>query len=236
MLKLIALGLASIVAIGCILVSPNISLGVEGGPASILPARFVPPNIKPFDQKATDYSMPLDSIRRIYCGDFVGTGEVVNGNTFLTASHVVTDDNGINRTCFVNGSPAKIVYNNRALDYAIIVGDTEDLKRIPINCFGFNSNQPYLMIGYPKGDDFSVQAVIATDMFVNTYDKEDHKPLTHTRALVGKPAIPGMSGGPVFDLNGELVGTILAVRGDGVSLSRELKDTVLCSDQKQKTS
>lgn len=232
MLKVLGLGLISLAAVGYILATPNFTIPQEGSRASVLPAKFVPPAIKPFDDPATDYSMPLDSIKRIYCGDSVGTAEVINGNTFLTASHVVTGDNGLNQTCFINGSPAKIVYNNVALDYAIVYGDSGDLGRIPINCFGFNAGQPYMMIGYAKGTDFSVQIVVATGDFTNTFDSKSHSPLTHTRVLVGKKAIPGMSGGTIFDLNGELVGTILAYRENGDSLSRELKDTALCSEKK----
>jgi S1-C subfamily serine protease len=54
--------------------------------------------------------------------------------------------------------------------------------------------------------------------------------VTGKRVLIGEyNYIPGMSGGPVLDELGQVVGTVNAyIPGTPISLSREMRDTSVC--------
>jgi S1-C subfamily serine protease len=205
--------------------------------AERITAKPVPaPAPRTYTVPTSPYTVPLDSIIRIQCGQWSGTAEVIDGGTLLTASHVVAG----NKQCtFVDAGVTRVMvvaYNNVKLDYAVLHTVTGKRKRIPINCNGFVTGQPYIAVGYAHGRDFAVQAAVAENGYSDSRDPKSGLEFNHTRALRGvtdgRPAaIPGMSGGPIFNLYGEIVGTTIASPKDDRDphiLARELKDTYLC--------
>jgi S1-C subfamily serine protease len=195
-----------------------------------------PSLVEPRDVPASDYSIPLDSIVRIRCGNSRGTAEVINGNVLLTASHVVKG-----RDCVIDdGSeePARLVYDRPDMDYAILYANTGDRRRIPINCGGFITGDIYFMVGFAGGIDFVVQIAEATGEFANRRDYKSGQPFHHVRTLRGvvthrASAIGGMSGGPVFNRFGEMVGIIVASPTDKTkpeAYVRELRHTFICQE------
>jgi S1-C subfamily serine protease len=196
---------------------------------------------KPYRVPKTNVTVPLGSIVRIRCdtdaGGHLGTASVIDGNTLLSASHVV---NGAPACTIYDGSNevALVVYDRNDLDYAVLFSDTGQRERLPINCDGFITGQNYMMIGYAKGGRLVIQSVVATADFTDRQDPKTGQPFKHVRSLRGvvgdRPsAIVGMSGGPILNTRGEIVGTTVAGRSNSsLGYSRELKDTYLCEDEK----
>lgn len=178
------------------------------------------------DTKPSTYTVNLNSIYRVQCGNHLGTAEVIDGNTLITASHVV----GGEKTCWHNKQPVKVVYDNRAWDFAVLSFPTEGRQRFPYSCDGFVDGKTYLIVGWAEGTDFAVSRVVATSRYINTSDSKSGQPFVHVRVLKGG-VWGGMSGGPVVGLDGVQVGTIVAGprNSHDWAYARELKDTYLCA-------
>lgn len=93
-------------------------------------------------------------------------------------------------------------------------------KGFKINCGGFVAGQWYWAVGYANGFEWQTM----TRILATWKDADDGM-----RMLWGPPVIPGMSGGPILNAAGEVVGTVNAYSKEfPVSFSRALKDTSLC--------
>lgn len=187
-----------------------------------------PPPIQNLSQR---YFFNLDSVVYLDCGDMVGTGEIIGQNRIMTAAHVV----GKAEACRIGILQAVVVENNADLDYAILEVPTGMVRRpVRLSCAGFVSGQTYYAIGYAHGRDFAITRLTATSRFdENGKDSEFGTLFTHTRILDGE-VYRGMSGGPIVNQDGVVVGitsaTIVGIRPQ--ALSRELKNTTICSSDK----
>lgn len=121
--------------------------------------------------------------------------------------------------CFIDGQPA-VPHPEDNLDFSTIDLPAKGLR---INCEGFKDNEIYWAVGYAWGGP--VQRVIT---LVGTGQKDSS---TGEAILLGNPTvIPGMSGGPILNSRGEVVGTVNQYSPMfPLSLSRELRDTSLCA-------
>ena len=171
---------------------------------------------------ATPYFMDLDIVYKIVCSSGGrGTGFAVDHNKLVTAAHVVRDQG----SCHVNGRPVTVVHIDAATDIAIVSVAVENTRRFKLSCAGFTPEKSYVGAGYAQGTDFVAQRVMGTD----TFAKGDK--FGGMRILTGH-FYRGMSGGPVVDENGVVVGI---VSGGPIlpfipeALSRELKTTHLCA-------
>lgn len=175
----------------------------------------------------------LDSIFLIQCKasplsmtiDGSGTGFLINNRTVVTAQHVVEDM----YSCTIDGVALKMDQENKTLDYATLSIGTRGLESLPIRCEGFKRGENYYAIGYARGSRFTMNRLIASSRFENATDENGQRIGTHLRELRGT-AIPGMSGGPILDKDGYVVGITVAISTSGVDrvFSRELKETHLC--------
>jgi len=173
----------------------------------------------------------LSSVVRISCGHLSGTAEVISRDIVLTAYHVVRQSVEEGVACGIGQVPATPIYTNKALDFAIMSTTTGNSARYAVDCKGFKVGSEYFAIGYPI-DQFVVTRLIATDKFSSSEVHDGEQPLTGLRLLNGS-VYHGMSGGPIVDKHGILVGTVVATNDDYTqAASRELKDTVLCTKKK----
>lgn len=231
---LVALSVSAISAVPVVLSARQVA---QPAPAAPPPPPPVIP--EPYEAPHTTFNVPLDSVVRIMCyrdyGPVRGTASVINGNTLFTASHVIK---GASKCEIDDGSKelAHIVYDRNDMDYATLYSKTGKKQRVPINCDGFITGQTYMMVGYAGGVHFVVQTAIATKEYSNRRDWKSGQPFTHVRTLKGvvdgRPsAIGGMSGGPIFNLRGEMVGITVATNKNADSplgYAREMKDTYVC--------
>jgi hypothetical protein len=174
-----------------------------------------PPNMTPAEVPSSMQLVLYPLIHKVSCDEGSGTAFRVGSNHWLSVAHVATLSH-----CAIDGSKVTTTEIDGAHDFARM--DTTDKRSgFRVNCGGFVPGHWYWAIGHAKGLPF--QTAIA---LYATYAKSpDGK-----RVLIGEYAvIPGMSGGPVLDDAGQVVGTVNAyIVGTTVSLSRELKDTSVC--------
>lgn len=121
--------------------------------------------------------------------------------------------------CSIDASPIGAEPEG-SLDFSRVSHIGQEPK-FPINCDGFKAGTYVWAIGYAGGAEWQTM----TRHYVTYKDTDDGM-----RFLLGSPAfIPGMSGGPVLNEKGEVVGVINAYsKLYPISFSRPLKDTSLC--------
>lgn len=182
------------------------------------------------------YFINLNSIKRIFCNNetsqLVGTAFIVEGDQLVTAEHVIGDKPIL---CTIDSKPVKMLYRSKALDFSVVGWPTLGRQRYEIDCRGFITGQTYYAIGFPNhGNDFVVTPLTATADFADAYDPKSGLQFVHVRTLIG-PIYPGMSGGPIINIQGKVVGTVQATSVGSIARSRELRDTYLCGQEFQKS-
>jgi S1-C subfamily serine protease len=185
--------------------------------ASVAPASPAPPVSAAADP--TPYFLPLDLVEKIECGNKVGSGSRIDSDTVITATHVV-DQGG----CTIRGKPAEVIYSDPNQDFSVLRAADKSGSRMAISCAVPVEGAEYFAIGYAFGEDFVVQPLTGTASKVRSGKFAGMKMLRGN-------IYPGMSGGPVIDRAGSIVGIVNAAPRNGLSsmLSLSLSGTYLCA-------
>lgn len=155
----------------------------------------------------------LGLVMQPHCGDAVGSGSWIDGQTFLTAQHVT--ENG---PCTLGGMPAETVYANEALDIAVLKPAIAIGERMPTSCARPRRGDDYFAVGFALGQAFVLQR----------YTAEGGR--AGELARFRGQGFQGMSGGPVVDRDGRQVAVLTRILRNGlpVMFARPLADTYLC--------
>ena len=161
---------------------------------------------------AQPYTHNWRAIVRVQCtvpdGWIIGTADKISANRYITANHVIAKGQ-----CTVAGEPITITERDQDLDFAQFTGpSTPDF--MPISCRGFKATKIYMARGYAGGGFALFELPWLASAVVQG-----------SQQLFLGDAIPGMSGGPVIDKGGQIVGIVnqqLAAR------SLPLNKTSLC--------
>lgn len=154
------------------------------------------------------YEVKDAAIVQVFCPAGTGTAFRISETKYVTAKHVVMDEG-----CVVNGEMITAVDRSDASDYATFQGPASK-SVLKVSCRGFSAKRTYLAVGHGLGLELKMQIPwIATDYVNDGY-----------RTFLGE-GIPGMSGGPVLNKDGEAVG-IVNLRWP--ARSRSLSDTPIC--------
>lgn len=160
--------------------------------------------------------MDYPLVHRVDCAEGSGTAFRVGANHWLSVAHVTRL-----HACEIGGQPIAVTEQDSTNDFSRLDTPNGVPNGFRVNCGGYVPGHWYWAIGYAKGLPFQT-AIVVYATFAKWADGR--------RILVGPYAfIPGMSGGPVLDITGAVVGTVNAyIPGTGISISRELKDTSVC--------
>lgn len=157
---------------------------------------------------------PYPQVRQVMClaSNRAGSAFRVSRNLMVSAAHVTR-----NKGCTIDGQPFTVLASDGDADWSIIYLPGEGGAKI--NCEGFKPGQWYYAVGYAHA--------VPWQTIVGLFSRFDHH--VSGMALFSHMAIPGQSGGAVFNLAGEIVGIVNARNEEyDISFSRALKDTPLC--------
>lgn len=168
------------------------------------------------------YFIPIDLIEKLTCsgpeGTVMGSGSYVDAHHILTAAHVAAG-----RTCVVGDQVTQTVMVDGHRDVAVVRTPRQGRGRISFSCRKPKAGDEAFAIGYAGGADFVVQRFTAAASFV-----PKHVVGFQGLAVFKGHAYRGMSGGPVVDSKGQIIGILNAVNGNGLMFSRLLSETYLC--------
>lgn len=196
------------------------------------PVETVEPTI-PTPTIVPAYVIKLHCLNTLTSKESVGTAFYIGNRVFLTAYHVMNED----RICVDSASLTRmeLVKTDEANDLSVITFRSNQKimdDGFKVNCKGFKKGQVYLTMGYAGGQVFIINKLVDTgkvtkkDLVINDTN------MGGMRELDGL-LVQGMSGGPVVDLDGKVVG-INNVTGyfGSKTYSYELKNTSICNGKK----
>jgi serine protease Do len=135
----------------------------------------------------------------------MGSGFIVSNDGYiLTNAHVVADADDVNvRLTDRREFPAKVIGFDTHSDVAVIKIDAQDLPTVRIgDPQQLRPGEWVLAIGSPFGLDNSATAGIVSATSRAVGGEENYVPFIQTDVAVN----PGNSGGPLFNLRGEVIG------------------------------
>ncbi len=175
--------------------------------------------------------LDVNAVKLVSCGEATGSGALIGRRRLLTAWHVAGRGG-----CSVDGKPARVVRRDERSDWAVLEADIRG-PRLRVSCRGFRPGRYYLAGGHAFGARLMVQGLRYGGGRGRIHELKDGRPQARGDdfPLLDGLAFPGMSGGPVVDLEGRLVGI---VNGSNVmstphpllasALLRDLRATALC--------
>jgi hypothetical protein len=179
-------------------------------------------------------SINLSAIRYIYCtkGDsgYTGSAFLIGDHELATARHVAHGDK-----CYdvATHTQVKMFYEDTRHDFALMVAPSlpTNIPYLRYRCDGIKAGHPYMSYGVT---DFQQDVPIlrentirATKDIIKEDDAVDEFPHSKGMRLFDGAIAPGMSGGPVTDIDGYVVAVNNA--GDGhQTLLFDIKDSALC--------
>jgi V8-like Glu-specific endopeptidase len=170
------------------------------------------------------YFINAGLVREIFCTDgkdlYSGTAWFAKDKTLVTAAHVVEHM----KKCVIDRKPVTIEKLDHDADYAIIHADIKTDEVLSYTCEPFKKDETYLAVGYALGETLAVQKLRGSSI------KDDQEQDFKDESFLVGNSFEGMSGGPIFNMNGQVVGIVNGgdTEGRANALSRPLTDTVLC--------
>ncbi|MEK7470609.1 MAG: serine protease [Patescibacteria group bacterium] len=146
------------------------------------------------------------SVVRIVGGNSEGSGFFVTDNQIITNFHVI-DGEPSPKIIFEDGrfiTPVKIIGDKDA-DLALLQTEDKypDLVYSLPDDLKFSENEPLISAGYPLGTEISGKATVVTGNFID-FRKSKASPVGYIQTNLS--LVPGMSGGPLIDQCGSVVG------------------------------
>jgi hypothetical protein len=144
------------------------------------------------------------AIRPVECGDEHGTAFATNDNRFTTAAHVAREGN-----CQLSpAQPLRVMDYDDRRDYAR--GRTATFGgNLRVSCEPIVGGQQYILVGYPAGTNEERRVFARATGEVHNI-RQGNLRLDGLVSLRGV-AVRGMSGGPVLNQSGDVVGIISSV-------------------------
>lgn len=235
-MRLLVAALVSLSMMGCSPVPTRSTAATEN---SQVKHQWTSPAALKHKRKFKD--MNFDRVRKLICwndnkkGAAAGTGFVIKEGILVTAAHVVDQHCKDSATQL----PVKVYYVDWDNDFALVAMNTGPVTDVmDYSCDGYIMGERYSAIGYAGGTRLRETRLVAKGTYTKDSDNmrispTEVTPSVHLANLEGN-IYHGMSGGPVIDEAGVVVGINSTTNGDGSGGSRELRDTILCNGKPRK--
>jgi hypothetical protein len=165
---------------------------------------------------ATASSVNYPQVHRVNCSTSSGSAFLTDRG-WLSVAHV-TNNSG----CEIEGHPI-VSQQDGEIDFSRVNVSLTG-RGMKVNCDGFKVGTYVWSIGYAGGFEWQTM----TRHLVTWKVTDDGR-----RVLLGPAVIPGMSGGPVLNAEGEVVGTVNRyLPGAPLSFSQPLSGTSLCLNKR----
>lgn len=152
----------------------------------------------------TTVANTLPSVVVIRTSDGLGAGVFIDSKHVLTANHVVDSDSKIMvKTISGNQYEGKIISSNQNVDLALLEVNTPGETITPIHfAQSYAVGETAIAIGHPDGLNYSVSKGIIS--FTNRQIDNNGANLIQVDTAIS----PGNSGGPLVDIDGNLIGIV----------------------------
>lgn len=228
-MRLLVAVLVSLSIMGCSPAPTGSTAAIENTPVKLK-------TTSPASQKNRKFKdLNFDRVRKLICwndnkkGSAAGTGFIIKEGVLVTAAHVVDQHCKDSATQL----PVKVYYVDWDNDFALVAMNTGPVTDVmEYSCAGYLKDERYTAIGYAGGTRLRETRLVAKGTYTNTnanmrISPTKVTPSIHLAQLEGN-IYHGMSGGPIIDESGIVVGINSTTNGDGTGGSRELRDTILC--------
>lgn len=161
---------------------------------------------------------------------YLGTAFYIGDGKFVTARHVVRNEEAKGKplfgTCTVNGMPITVLDVGKGfVDYAMFTVPVYPPYRAILSCNGFSQSRIYYASGFAYGNPW-----VVTQRLVASGSKSPEPGVGYNEDLLRGSSTAGMSGGPVVDDTGVVVGMVSAGadQGETMEMFLSLADTPVC--------
>lgn len=218
---------------------PNVFTGLEPHIDTSKPL----PSIGELDDAVQKTRASVVKIEGDGCGGVSnGSGFVADTNLVITNAHVVA---GVKNPYVLDSKgkhAAQVIWFDSSLDVAILRAN--DLAGAPLDILPDNvaNGSPAAVLGYPGGGDFAAHPAGVIDSFIavgrDIYNQgETRREVYSLKADI----VPGNSGGPLIDRDGNVIGLIFAESttypdvGYALTMSKVIEGFNLAKDRQQIT-
>lgn len=157
-------------------------------------------------------------VEKLSCGRGSGTGFKISDGRWVSVTHVTETGD-----CTLDGKPITVTHSDPDGDFSTFSVDDDRRGGIEVNCGGFQDGTWYFGIGHGMGFHIPQAKAVRYSAIWTLFGSAKWGILEANRF------VPGMSGGPVLDQTGRVVGTVNAFGiFQRISFSRQLRDTILC--------
>jgi len=149
---------------------------------------------------------PLASVLKVELAEGHGSGVMISPGMFVTAAHVAGDNETV-KLIDSTGHEAegKILWTSKQFDIAVgSIGPGIGQHPAPLSCQSTTPGESITAIGNPLTADFIRSRGIVSG---KEFTADDHE----QAVMVDLTVLPGMSGGPVFNEHGAVVGIVVSL-------------------------
>lgn len=156
------------------------------------------------------------SVVKIILTNGHGSGVSIGGGYVITAGHVATDGVVSLKNSLGEEQPAEVLWYNRDYDVSVIMASKpEILGNSPLSCRTPNIGEEVIATGSPLDTEFTSYWGHVNSGMIKTGMWKEAVSLDMT-------IVPGISGGPLFDKHGNVVGIAVGVATFPFGLSPSL--------------